>query len=223
MIFTWRWRQVAAGAILPMNKPLDELLHNRVGKVKAARIYSNIASPPVMFALLGLALALKERPFGEGLAWAIGYGFLVSLLPILFVLFLLKTGRIAELHMSNTDERHLPYVVAILCVVIALILLTVLDGPTLLRCLTIFNLVELVLLGIVNIFWLISIHATGIMATMVIVGLVFGWLHSLWVLPFVISVSWVRLYLQRHTPRQVMVGLAVGAISAWSLTLIGCF
>ncbi|MCA9957398.1 MAG: phosphatase PAP2 family protein [Chloroflexota bacterium] len=206
-----------------MKKPLDELVHNRVGKVKAARVYSNIVSPPVMFSVLGLAIALKERPFWEGVAWAAVYGFLVSLLPILFVLFLLKTGRIAELHMSNTGERHLPYVVAVLCGVATFGLFTWLDGPAILRCLTIFNVVELILLGVINVFWLISIHTTGIMATMMIVGLVFGWVHSLWVLPFVISVSWVRLYLQRHTPGQVIAGLIIGVISVGSLTLVGCF
>ncbi|MCA9974813.1 MAG: hypothetical protein KC413_03660 [Anaerolineales bacterium] len=210
-------------AYLLMKKPLDELVHNRVGKVKAARVYSNIVSPPVMFSVLGLAIALKERPFWEGVAWAAVYGFLVSLLPILFVLFLLKTGRIAELHMSNTGERHLPYVVAVLCGVATFGLFTWLDGPAILRCLTIFNVVELILLGVINVFWLISIHTTGIMATMMIVGLVFGWVHSLWVLPFVISVSWVRLYLQRHTPGQVIAGLIIGVISVGSLTLVGCF
>ena len=210
-------------AYLLMKKPLDELVPTRVGTVKAARVYSNIVSPPVTFSVLGLAIALKERPFWEGVAWAAVYGFLVSLLPILFVLFLLKTGRIAELHMSNTGERHLPYVVAVLCGVATFGLFTWLDGPAILRCLTIFNVVELILLGVINVFWLISIHTTGIMATMMIVGLVFGWVHSLWVLPFVISVSWVRLYLQRHTPGQVIAGLIIGVISVGSLTLVGCF
>lgn len=206
-----------------MKKPLDELVHNRVGKVKAARIYSNLASPPVMFAILGLAIALKERPFWEGLAWGAAYGFFVCLLPIFFVLYLLKTGHIAELHMSNTGERHWPYIVAIVCGAVAFILVSLLHGPETLRCLTIFNMVELALLGLVNIFWLVSIHATGAMATTIIVGLVFGWVYSLLLLPFVISISWVRLYLHRHTPGQVALGLVMGVLSVWSLTLVGCF
>jgi len=206
-----------------MKRPLDELLHNRVGVVKLARIYSNIVSPPVIFAVLGLAIALWERPFWVGIVWGAVYGFTISLLPILFVLFLLKTGRISELHMSNTRERHLPYAIAMVCAVLLYIILTLFDGPQTLHCLAIFNMVELAALGIINIYWLISMHVTGVMAAMVIVWLVFGWQASLIVLPLVISVAWARLYLNRHTPTQVIAGLALGIVSVLLLVPFGCF
>jgi membrane-associated phospholipid phosphatase len=176
-----------------------------------------------MFALLGLAIAWREAAFWPGLAWAAVYGFFVSLAPILFVLYLLRTGRIAELHMSNTAERHLPYLVAVVCALLALALFTFLDGPQLMRCLLIFNAIELAALGLINVYWLISIHATGIMATLVIVGLVFGWPASLLILPFVILVAWVRLFLRRHSPAQIAAGFVLGIASVVSLTAIGCF
>ena len=207
----------------PSTTPLDQLKSQRTGFVRIARLYSNIVSPPVMFAILGLALAWHEQPFWPGLGWAAFYGFVVSLLPIIFVFYMLKTGRIAELHMSNTRERHLPYIVAILCTIAALALLNWSQGPPLLRCLTLFNTVELIILSIINVFWLISIHATGIMATMMIVGLVFGWGAGLAIVPFVISVSWIRLYLKRHNLAQVSAGLGLGIISVLLLTTVGCF
>ena len=82
---------------------------------------------------------------------------------------------------------------------------------------------ELTALGLINAFWLISLHSTGVMAAFVIIGLVFGWTASLIVVPFVISVCWVRLYLKRHTPAQVVAGLLLGVASVWVLTLMGCF
>lgn len=206
-----------------MNSPLDEAKHNRTGLVRAARLYSNIVSPPTIFAALGLALAWKQLPLLPGFLWAAVYGLLVSLAPILFVLYLLKTGRIKELHMSNTGERHWPYVVAVLCAALGYGLINWFDGPELLRCFSLFNVIELTALGLINIFWLISIHATGAMAAFVIVGLVFGWPASLIVLPLVISVCWVRLYLRRHTPAQVVAGLILGVASVLVLTLLGCF
>lgn len=177
-----------------------------------------------MFALVGLALALRELPFWRALAWAAIYGFFVSLVPILFVLYMLKTKRIAELHMSSTRERHLPYLLAIFFAAATYLLVTWGNGPVLIRCLTIFNVTELVLLAVINVFWLISIHATGIMSTLMIVGLVFGWAAGfVIVLPFVIAVCAVRLYLKRHTPLQLAAGLALGVVSVSALTLIGCF
>lgn len=206
-----------------MTEPRDHNVAATVGLIWLARLFSNIVSPPVMFAVLGLALAWHELPFWPGLAWAAVYGFFASLAPILFVLYMLKTGRIAELHMSNTAERHLPYLVAVLCALIALLIFTFFDGPVLIRCLLIFNAVELAALGLINVYWLISIHTTGIMATMMIVGLVFGWPASLLVLPFVILVTWVRLFLRRHTVGQVTAGLGLGIVSVMVLTLLGCF
>ena len=98
-----------------MTSPLDQQEHNRKGLVRAGRLFSNIVSPPVIFAVMGLALSLKALPLAQALPWAATYGFVVSLLPIIFVLWLLKTDRIRELHMSDTDERHLPYLIAVIC------------------------------------------------------------------------------------------------------------
>lgn len=206
-----------------MSTPRDHFAHDRTGLVKAARLFSNVVSPPVMFAILGLAISLRERPFWPGFAWAAVYGLLVSLAPILVVLYLLKIGYISELHMSNTKERHLPYATAVVFALLALGIVSWFHGPDLLRCLLIFNVIELAALGIINVWWLISIHATGIMATWLLVALVWGWTASLIVVPFIMLVSWVRLYLKRHTPAQVLAGFALGLASVLSLTLVGCF
>lgn len=177
-----------------------------------------------MFAVLGIAFALKDLPFAEGMGWATIYGLLVSLAPILVVLYLLNKGIIKELHMSDTRERHIPYIGSIIFAGIAWVVISQFHGPDLLRCLAIFNMIELALLAIINVFWLISLHSTGIMASFMLVGLVWNWeIATLVVMPFVVTVCWVRLYLKRHTRSQVVAGLALGAISVLSLTTTGCF
>ena len=125
--------------------------------------------------------------------------------------------------MSDQRERHLPYLVAVACAVVFLAIAWLFNGPELLICLAIFNVVELSLLGLINIFWLISIHATGIMATTVLVAYVFGLLTSALTLPLVVLVIAIRLYLRRHTIAQLVAGLALGVFSVWVLTLFGCF
>lgn len=204
--------------------PLDLLAQNRIGIVRTARIYSNVVSPPVMFAVVGLAFGLYAEPGWIGFMWAAVYGLLVSLAPILVVLYLLKTGRIAELHMSNTRERNIPYISAVVFAAIAYGLLTWLNGPELLHCLALFNVIELIGLAVINNFWLISLHATGAMATAVLVILVFGWNAGLLVgLPLVVSVCWVRLFLKRHTVAQVVAGLILGTAVVLMLVPFGCF
>ena len=195
----------------------------RIGRIGAARIFSNVVSPPVMFAVMGMALALYALPSWRGLAWGVVYGLLVALAPILFVLYLLRSGRIAELHMTSTNERHLPYLVSMVCAGVMLLLSKQFHAPELLVCLAWFNLIELAALGIINIYWLISIHATAISSTVVIAWLVFGAWTLLITLPLLILVSWVRLFLKRHTPGQIIAGIFLGSATVFSLTLFGCF
>ncbi len=208
-----------------MSAPRDFHKDSHTGHVKAARLFSNIVSPPVMFACVGLAFAYYENPSPAGLAWAVFYGLLVSLAPILVVLALLKTGRIKELHMSDTNERHIPYVTAVISAFIAFVVIAALNGPELLRCLALLNSINLAALGLINTRWLISIHANGIMASFLLVGLVFGWpLAFVLVFPFLIAVCYVRLYLKRHTIGQVVAGLGLGFVAVLFMQIaFNCF
>ena len=157
-----------------MSKPRDHYVTDRVGAVGLARLFSNLVSPPVIFALLGLLLAWYELPFWPALFWSAVFGLFASLLPILFVLMLLRNDHIEELHMSNTAERQLPYLVAGGSSFLALALILLFDGPELLRCLSLFNVVMLALIGLINSYWLISFHATGATAMLLVVWIVFG-------------------------------------------------
>ena len=54
--------------------------HGAVGK-----IISNIVSPPIMFALIGLALGVYERSSGRGWAGTRGYSLLIAPTPMLVI------------------------------------------------------------------------------------------------------------------------------------------
>jgi membrane-associated phospholipid phosphatase len=78
-------------------------------------------------------------------------------------------------------------------------------------------------LGLINTRWLISIHATAAAATWLIATLVFGWLIGLILLPLLILICWIRVYLKRHTPAQVLAGIALGLSAVLLLRAFGCF
>jgi len=206
-----------------MTAPRDLNEADRVGRVRHARTLSNIISPPIMFAITGLALGVYERPFWPGLAWGFVYSLLIALSPLLVILYLLRTGRVSDLHMSATEDRHIPYLTAVISGAVAYALLTIFDGPMLLRCLAILSVITLGVLGLINTRWLISIHATAAAATWLIATLIFGWVVGLILLPLLILISWIRLYLKRHTPAQVLAGIAVGLSTVLLMRAFGCF
>jgi membrane-associated phospholipid phosphatase len=206
-----------------MRLPRDHSADVTIGLIRVARVFSNIVSPPVMFAILGLAVALVQLPFWPALAWAAVYGFFVSLAPILLIIYLLRTGRIGDLHMTLPRERRLPYLAGIICAFFVLALLYLFNGPGLMRCLVILNVINLIVLGLVNLYWLISIHTTAVMGTVVLGGLIFGVKVALILSPLIILVCWARYYLKRHTPAQLAAGLALGALTPIGLAWAGCF
>ncbi len=206
-----------------MTVPRDTHKADRIGMVRVARTISNIISPPIMFAITGLALGVYERPFWPGLAWGAVYSLLIALTPMVVIIYLLRTGRISDIHMSAINERHIPYLIAVISSAVAYALLVLFDGPMLLRCLAILSFITLGALGLINTRWLISIHATAAASTWLILSLVFGWVVSLVLLPFVVLICLVRLYLKRHTPAQVLAGVVLGVSGVLLMRLFGCF
>jgi len=206
-----------------MTIPRDTHKADRIGMVRVARTLSNIISPPIMFAITGLALGVHERPFWPGLAWGAVYSLLIALTPMVVILYLLRSGRISDIHMSAIHERHIPYLIAVTSSAVAYALLVLFDGPILLRCLAILSFITLGALGLINTRWLISIHATAAASTWLILSLIFGWKVSLILLPFLILICLIRLYLKRHTPAQVLAGVALGVSGVLLMRLFGCF
>ena len=206
-----------------MAAPRDLREEDRVGTVKLARTLSNVISPPTMFALTGLALAIYETSIWPGLAWGIFYSVLIALTPLAVIFYLLRSGRIADLHMSSTGERHIPYLTAVISGTIAYLILTWFNGPLLLRCLAILSVLTLGALGLINTRWLISIHATAAASTWLIATLVFGWVAGILLFPILVLICWIRLYLKRHSPAQVLAGVAVGLTIVLIMRAFGCF
>lgn len=218
-----RWENRRAGLPTVMKIPRDKHEADRVGSVKVARHLSNIISPPIMFAALGLALGVYERPIRPGLVWGFVYGSIVTLIPMMVVAALLRSGRISDLHMSHTNERHIPYLVAVGAGALAYGVIRLFDGPELLLCLSVLNIITLGALGLINTQWLISIHATAAAATWLIATLVFGPVVGLILLPLVILICYIRLFLQRHTLAQVLAGVVLGLSVVLLLRAFGCF
>jgi hypothetical protein len=174
-----------------------------------------------VFAVLGFAVALTTRPAWSGLAWGALHGVLVSLLPILFIVYRLKTGRIADLHMRNRRERNLPYLVGTGCSLIALVIAHRFGAPRLLQALLICNVAGLALLGLINTVWQISSHVASVTSAALFARLAFGAFVGNALLPFVALTFLARLFLRRHTIAQLVAGLALGAAPVLTLSSLG--
>ncbi len=170
---------------------------------------TQIGSPPVLGLVAGLiAAGSSGQPAGW---WQMGlYIVLTLLLPLAYILWLMRHGEISDFHMPLRQERLKPMRVSLATAVCGWLLLLRLAAPPLLLALATANLLQSFLYALITLRWKISIHAAvaGALAML-------GWyIWGSMVFPLAAGVpliAWSRVYLRRHTVAQTVAGTAVGA------------
>lgn len=151
--------------------------------------------------------------------------------PSLVIYYMHKFGVTSTLQVENLEERRLPYVASIIIYAIA----TYLFGWKLqqigelapqISILLASATISLIMIFVISLFWKISAHATGfggMLGTMICLLIRFD--EALLLYPFLVAViitglvMSARLYLNAHTPGQILAGLA-GGLAVSSATVI---
>ena len=103
---------------------------------KLAYWVSQIGSPPVMGLVGGIICILAIGTLSSTL-WATLYIVLSLLLPTLYLLWLLRQGKVTDLHLHVREERIRPTIVTILGTLLAWGILTVVKAPLPIRILVV--------------------------------------------------------------------------------------
>jgi hypothetical protein len=203
--------------------PLDVSTGRTNIKIRAARLYSDVFSPPSAFAIFGFILAWSELSFWRGTLHAVIFGSLSSLLPLGYILILLNRGVINDIHLSNMKDRKNPYILGILGAILAYIILSWMGTSILFLNYILTNIIGLALLAIINSRWLISAHTSTISAITTFAGFAFPLPVVFAISPLVILTPIIRYYLKRHTLGELISGALVGIGSVLVLVLFGFF
>ena len=167
----------------------------------------------MVWGVLAFPIAFREAKSQEqAILWALVYGVLVSLLPLLYVVWMVRRGAIGDIHMNKRSERFRPFLVSILCTTIAWWTLRFMGAPPVLPLLALFSLVQIAVMALITLVWQISMHAMSIAGAAIATALLFGIGYALLTIPLILLVSAARLKLKRHTPAQVFAGILVGAL-----------
>jgi len=162
-------------------------------------------------------------PLVWSLVAVIGTFLLTCLLPLTAIWIMIRRGLVADIQIANASERTMPYIYTIFgfgCW--AYLVIAVLKAPLFLGFVAIGATIAITLIAIINRFWKISAHLTGmgglfggllsyclfICATPTW-GTILGWLALSWVLMY------ARLHLDAHTPAQVCAGWLLGITSTF--------
>jgi len=215
--------------ILALNKPLlmtypspsahvvgEALLAPHVQKPRLDRIanwISNATHPPII-GILSAMIALLASARQDAWGWAAVYLGLAISVPVLYVVWLLWRGKIADPQLPDRRQRLKPYFVAIACAGAATWLLHAFQAPRLLQQVALANAVQSTMLYLLTLRWKVSAHCASAGGLAVLAGLTFG----AGGLPFMAAVpliGWARVRLKRHDLAQVIAGALLGVGVAW--------
>jgi membrane-associated phospholipid phosphatase len=171
--------------------------------------------------MLLLVVAWRSAPtLQQAAAWGIVAVLFGSLFPMLFVLRGVRRGALTDHHVRIREQRPLPLLVGMACVLAGLGLMVTWGAPRDLLALIAAMLGGLVVSLLVSLVWKMSIHAGVAAGSLVILVLVFG-PALLALLPVVVLVGWARIQVGDHSLVQVAVGAVVGgAVAAAVFSLL---
>ena len=177
---------------------------------RTARIISAATRLPLiavpLFLLVGLA-----TDGASGLLWAALCIFLTSGLSLLYLAYLIRSGRVADPGRLQQGERTGPLRVVAALHAGAWVLVSLLDGPAELRAVLLSYALATAAFALLTPVSKISLHAAGITGA----GVCLTWIFAPWgafaflALP---AVWWARLTLKRHTPMELLLGTLVGGV-----------
>jgi len=183
-----------------------------------AQVVSNVISPPVVWAVWVYPIALWVTPSQEtAILHASVFTFFVCILPMIYVVTMVKMGKIGDLHMRESNERYIPYAVSIVAGIITGIVLTSLDAHRVLLVLTVISIIQLTLMLLGTFLSHISAHAMAITSVTAATAILFGFTQSMLFIPLIMLVVLARLVLNRHTPVQIMMGTLIGTITPFAV------
>lgn len=135
----------------------------------------------------------------------------VCVLPLAYVLVLVRLGKLSDHHVSDREERTRVLMLSLVSVVLGLLVLNLIHAPTSVSVMILALIGGIGVLAAVSLRWKISGHASAISAAAVIPALMFGpaWLPLLLLVP---AVGWSRVVLRDHTLGQVITGSLFGGV-----------
>ena len=196
--------------------PLPAALRHRVQTDENlwAHAVSLIVSPPVVWTLWVFAVTLPTATdrgttllFGTLFALAVCFG------PMFFIAYMVRIGKIGDLHMRLSRERYVPYSMAIIGGIVCEFVYWRFDAEPILHLVTLVSIVQLTIMLIGTFFVHLSLHAMAMSSIISATTLMFGFRQAVLFLPVLLLVVLARLVLRRHTPAQVFIGTLVGIIS----------
>ncbi len=178
---------------------------NRLARWVSVLFDSSVLSVPIFLAFGWIEARVA------GLAWAALALLIVTGIPLVYLLLGKRRGWVSDFEMSRRSDRPRFILVSLGSDVLALIVLSVFHGPSLLRVMVLTYLCLGATMFTISSFWKISLHMVGVGGFSTALVFVFGPLALIAFLSLPL-VAWARWQRRKHTLAQLAAGALAGAL-----------
>lgn len=195
--------------------------------------YSIVLYPMLMplYGMLLFCIAIRqlspEMPILYLLICIVGTAILTLVIPIILLLFMRWRGYIDSLQIEKPKQRTMPYIYTLICYCFwAYFVHGVVKLPMFMLLVVLGVILALLAVTIINHWWKISAHLTGIGG---LIGGVCSFAMNYSILPVGLVITlllislllmYARLYLNAHTPMQVICGFLLGLLATFIPNII---
>lgn len=152
---------------------------------------------------------------------------ITAFIPIILMWILWKRGSISSLHIDNAQERTTPYIYTLICFGFWCYFIgAILKMPAVWLIAAIGSTVALLLVTIINHWWKISAHLTalgGLLGGLCSIALYYSVMPTMLIIGILLLsllLMCARIYLNAHTPMQVICGYILGIICTFIPNLV---
>jgi len=177
---------------------------------------------PIFMPILALYLSLRQVP---SIGFAItnqNYIYLVLIfstviLPLISIFFLIKSGKVSSLEMSNHKERSVPLFRTALWMGLGYYLIeNILIFSPILKSELLGTIIIMIIAALISKYWKISLHMLGIgglFGILISLNILFGGMEQIMVLTLLLAgvLGISRINEKAHSYKQIYVGFIVGA------------
>lgn len=175
-----------------------------------AQVLSQAACPPVLAVAM---IALTAAASGAPGAWRFAslYVVLALVLPLLYLVWLLRRGQVSDLDVIVRGERWRPLLGAVSGMALSTVIFAWAGAPAEMCAVSVALWLFTFLAFFITLRWKISMHSGAAAAVATLVWLTTS--TAAWPLTLGIPVmAWARIRLRRHTPAQTIAGALLGSL-----------
>lgn len=164
-----------------------------------------------------MGLQINDARFWPWAGIYAGFGFI---LPLFYLIYLMRRGEVSDFHMKDRRERIKPMAFIFVVFTAASFVMYFSGAPFVIQVFTYVGALQGLLMLLITFKWKISGHGAGIAAFVLLLLALFG-LAAAPVLLLVPLVLWARVYTDRHDLPQTIIGAVAGfAFMATALAMI---